>query len=118
MNSYYHGIYAEFLARMYMRLHGYHIICRNFVTGSGTTAGEIDFVAKKGHQLIFAEVKQRSSFSTAAYAITQAQQRRIIRGAESFIQHNPQYRKFDLRFDAILITMPFNIRHIKNAWIV
>jgi len=116
MNSYVKGKYAEFLARLYMRLHGFGIVARNYVSGRGTTAGEIDFIAKRGNLLVFAEVKQRSSLDNAAYAISLQQQQRLIRGAKNFIKNNPQYRGCDMRFDAILITLPFSIRRITNAW--
>ena len=116
MNNYHKGQRAEFLARIYMILHGYRIIARNYVTGRGTTAGEIDFIAKRGHCIVFAEVKERQTLDSAAYAISAKQQQRLIRGAECFIKNNPQYQGFDLRFDAILIVLPFTIRHIKNAW--
>ena len=116
MNSYAKGKYAEFLARMFMRLHGFRIVARNYITGRGTTAGEIDFIAKRGRLLVFVEVKQRTSLQTAAYAISPNQQQRLIRGAKSFIKSNPQFIGFNLRFDAILICLPFSISHIPNAW--
>lgn len=116
MNNYYRGKYAEFLARIYMRLHGFKIIACNYVCGRGTTVGEIDFVARRGKLIVFAEVKQRSSIMAAAYAIHKNQQKRLIRGAQNFIKNNPQYKNCDLRFDAILVVWPFRISHIKNAW--
>ena len=116
MNSYVRGKFAEFLARMYMRLHGFRIVAQNYITGRGTTAGEIDFIAKCGKLLVFAEVKQRTTVNDAAYAITPAQQQRLIRGAKSFLKNNPQYVGYDLRFDAIFISFPLQIRHIPNAW--
>lgn len=116
MNNYRKGKRAEFLARWYMILHGYRIIARNYVIGRGTTAGEIDFIAKKGKTVVFVEVKQRQTLDSAAYAITHDQQRRLIRGAECFIKNNPQFQRFNLRFDAILVVLPWQIRHIKNAW--
>lgn len=116
MNSYVRGKCAEFLARMYMRLHGFRIVAQNYITGRGTTAGEIDFIAKRGKLLAFVEVKQRTTVNDAAYAITPAQQQRLIRGAKSFMKNNPQYADCDLRFDAIFIAFPCQIRHIPNAW--
>ncbi|MBR6355482.1 MAG: YraN family protein [Alphaproteobacteria bacterium] len=116
MNSYVRGKFAEFLARTYMRLHGFRIITQNYVTGRGTTAGEIDFIAKRGKLLVFAEVKQRTTLENAAYAITPMQRQRLIRGAKSFLKNNPQYAVYDLRFDAILITFPLSVCHIPNAW--
>jgi len=116
MNNYHKGKLAEFLARFYMLLHGYAIIERNYIIGRGTNAGEIDFIAKRGKNIVFVEVKQRQTMDSAAYAITYKQQQRLIRGAECFVKNNPQYQGFDLRFDAILIVLPWQIRHIENAW--
>ena len=117
MNSYARGKWAEFIARMYMRLHGYRIVTRNFVTGRGTTAGEVDFIAYRGKMLIFAEVKERQSTTVAAYAISKQQQQHIVRGAQSFLQKNKQFKGYDMRFDAILVVLPWHIEHIKNAWL-
>ena len=116
MNNYHKGRHAEFLARLYMMLRGYRIIAQNYVIGRGTTAGEIDFIAKKKNCIVFVEVKERETLDSAAYAITAKQQQRLIRGAECFMKNNPQYKGFDMRFDAILIVLPFTIRYIKNAW--
>ncbi|MBR1825083.1 MAG: YraN family protein [Alphaproteobacteria bacterium] len=116
MNNYRRGKCAEFLARTYMRLHGFQIVTQNYITGRGTTAGEIDFIARRGKLLVFIEVKQRTTLDNAAYAIMPEQQRRILRGAQSFLKHNPQFSDYDIRFDAILITLPFRLRHIPNAW--
>lgn len=116
MNSYNKGKIAEFMARMYMRLHGYRIIDTNYITGRGSTAGEIDFIAKRWNTIVFVEVKQRESLNNAAYAILPHQQERILRGARSYLQHHPQYRHCQMRFDAILIAFPWQIRHISNAW--
>ena len=110
------GKWAEFIARMYMRFSGYHIIANNFVTGQGTKAGEVDFVAVRGKTLLFVEVKERKNFTDAAYAISWSQQQRITRGAQSFIKQNPQYNNYDMRFDAVLVVFPWYIKHIKNAW--
>ena len=110
------GKIAEFIARCYMRGKGYRVIARNEVTGRGTHAGEIDFIAAKGSNLIFVEVKKRSSAENAAFAIKPTQQHRIRRGAEAFLQRNPQYNHYNIRFDAILIVPPFYLTHIVNAW--
>lgn len=116
MNNYQSGKWAEFLACCYLRWHGYRLVARNIVVGRGSTAGEIDIIARKRCCLIFIEVKKRQTLDKAAYAITAKQQQRIIRGAQSFLQKHPQYRGYDLRFDAVLIKLPFSIRHIPNAW--
>ncbi len=116
MNKNRRGKTAEFMARMYMRLTGYKIIRQNYVTGRGSTAGEVDFIACRGKTLVFVEVKERQTPESAAYAILPRQQKRICNAARYFVQKNPQYRAYDIRFDALLVSFPFYLRHIQSAW--
>jgi len=116
MNSYVKGRLAEFLACAYMRLHGWKIVRHNYKTGRGTTAGEIDFIAVRGKVLAFVEVKKRGTLDKASYAISLKQRRRLIRGASHFLQQNPAFHGFDMRFDAVLISSWFCVRHISGAW--
>lgn len=110
------GKFAEFIARWFMRCHGYGIVARNVSGGKGTHCGEVDFIARRGKTLVFVEVKKRQTPEDAAYAIHPEQQARIRRAALNFIKRNPQYQNFDIRFDAILIVFPLYIRHIRDAW--
>jgi len=116
MNNNQSGHLAEFIARNFMRLKGYRILTKNYITGKGTHAGEIDFIATRGKTLVFVEVKKRSSIEKAAYAIKPTQQQRIRNAAQSFISHNPRFQNYNIRFDAVLITFPYSIQHIANAW--
>ena len=86
------------------------------MTGRGTTAGEIDIVAKKRKTIGFAEVKERQTKESALYAIKPQQQKRILRAAENYLVKHREYEGFDVRFDAILISGLFDVTHIKNAW--
>ena len=110
------GHWAEFWSRIWLRCKGYKIVATNYKTGRGTHAGEIDFIATKNQTLIFVEVKKRSSLELAAYAIHPSQQQRISRGAEAFLQKHPQYNNYNIRFDAVFVTFPLRIHHLKNAW--
>jgi len=116
MNRNRRGKTAEFMARMYMHLAGYKIIRQNYVTGRGSTAGEVDFIACRGKTLVFVEVKERQSLELASYAILPQQQKRICNAARYFVQKNPQYRDYDIRFDALLVSFPFYLKHIPSAW--
>ena len=51
------GHWAEFLARLLFRLKGYRIVAVNYVTGRGTNAVEVDFVACRQNVIVFVEVK-------------------------------------------------------------
>ncbi len=110
------GQKAEFLARLWFRLHGFGILYKNYVTGRGTTAGEVDFIAKRGKLIVFVEVKERKNLETALYAISPQQQKRLLNAARYFLQKHPQYENFDIRFDAVFVALPFKLKHIKNAW--
>lgn len=110
------GYLAEALARILFRLKGYRIVAANYVTGRGTGAGEIDFIAAGHKVLVFVEVKERGSLDNAAYAISSKQQRRIAKAAENFYLKNPRFQGYDIRFDAVLVSFPWHLRHIVNAW--
>ena len=83
-NNYHNGKLAEYIALFYLLFHGYFPVAKNYVTGKGTHAGEVDLIVRKGKTLIFVEVKERRSFEKAAYAISEQQKQRIIHGAEVF----------------------------------
>jgi putative endonuclease len=117
MTNYKSGKIAEIFARLLFIFKGYTILSKNFKTGKGFNIGEVDFVACKKNVLVFVEVKKRSSLKTAAYAISEKQKQRIIRGAELYIKTHRNYKNYNIRFDAVLIAFPCYIQHIKNAWI-
>ncbi len=117
MNHNQSGHWAEFLARSLFRLKGYRIIAQNYITGRGTLAGEVDFIASKNKTIVFVEVKKRVDLETAAYAISDKQKQRISNAAQAFIKKNPHYQNYDIRFDAVLVQLPLKINHIPNAWL-
>ena len=110
------GRVAEFMALQHLRLKGYMLIACNYVTGRGTGAGEVDLIVKNQTTLVFVEVKKRKDITTAAYSILPKQQERIKKAAEVFLAHHMEYKDFDIRFDAVLVKMPFTIEHIENAF--
>lgn len=110
------GRKAEFVARLYLRLKGYRILQKNFITGRGTTAGEVDIIALKKNTIVFVEVKSRGSLEKALYAIKAPQQKRILTAARVYLAKNCAYKDCDVRFDAMLVFGFFKIRHIQNAW--
>lgn len=101
MNSYETGLFAEFLAKMYLRLHGFRIIQSRYITGRNTGRAEIDIIARHRNLMIFVEVKHRRDVPTAWAAITPAQSVRLRRAAENFIAKTDW--RGDARFDAILV---------------
>lgn len=110
------GHFAETIALWFLRLKGYRFVAKNFVTGKGTNAGEIDLIVRRGKTLVFVEVKKRKTTQKALYAISPKQQMRLTKGAVSFIKSHGEYASFQLRFDAVIFSANRLPKHIPNAW--
>ena len=110
--SYTRGLFAEFWARLYLRLHGYRIVKTRYITGRHTNRAEIDIIGRRGNLMVFIEVKNRKTIEYAWDAITPRQAMRLRRAAETFIA-TTRWRG-DARFDVIIVCGR-KIHHIKNA---
>jgi putative endonuclease len=110
--SYQRGLFAEFLARAYLRLHGFRIVKSRYITGRNTHRAEIDIIARRGNLLIFVEVKNRRNIQTAFDAITTPQAIRLRRAAETYITRTGWVG--DARFDVIAVC-GLRIHWIKNS---
>lgn len=110
--SYRVGLYSEFLARMYLRLHGYRILQSRYVTGKNTNRAEIDIIAKHKNTIVFVEVKYRKNVSAAWEAITPQQSTRLRRAAETYLIQ--KHWDGNARFDVIIIC-GHKIHWAKNA---
>lgn len=99
--SYTVGLYSEFLARMYLRLHGYRILKSRYITGKNTNRAEIDIIAKHKDTIVFVEVKARQNIPAAWDAITPAQSARLRRAAETYLIN--KHWTGNARFDVIVV---------------
>lgn len=113
------GKRGENLASLLLILKGYRIIKRNY----RTKTSEIDIIARKGDTYVFAEVKTRSSdqYAKALEAVDPFKQRKIIRGATTFISSIGE--DVCSRFDIIEVyrnkdslIRRYRINHIINAF--
>ncbi|MBD5400739.1 YraN family protein [bacterium] len=100
-SSYKRGLFAEWWARMYLRLHGFRIVATRYVTGRYTGRAEIDIIARRGNLVVFVEVKCRPTIEAAWGAITPTQSRRLRAAAENYLARNRL--KCDARFDVIIV---------------
>lgn len=112
MNSYKIGVFSEFMACMYLRLHGFHIMRRRYVTGRNTGRAEIDIIARRKNLMIFIEVKHRHDVLTGLDAVTPAQSIRLRRAAETYIAQTKWMG--DARFDIIVVT-PRKIQWVRGV---
>lgn len=116
MNNYQNGHLAEYMAMWFLRFRGYRLLFQNYRCGRGTHAGEVDLIMLKKKTVVFIEVKQRQTLEKAAYAVLAPAKKRIRRAAEAFLSRHPQYMDYGIRFDAVLVSLPFKIVHLPNAF--
>lgn len=111
------GAKAEDLATEFLEKKGYTIIKRNFHFGR---YGEIDIIVKDGEEIVFVEVKSRSSnqFGSPLDAMTPKKQNFLRRAAEGYYYVNGIENQSS-RFDVITIEYKGNdtkIEHYENAF--
>lgn len=106
------GRTAETVAALLLRAKLFHILERR----AKTPRGEIDIIARRGHLLVFAEVKARASHDEAMRAITPHQARRIGDAARIWLGRNNLDTGLQCRFDIITVSTYLWPRHIRNAF--
>ncbi len=94
------GAAGEARAGEWYRDHGYDIVTRNW----RCREGELDLVVRRGGELVFVEVKTRSTarFGGPAEAVTPAKQRRLRALALRYLDATG-VRAASLRFDVVAI---------------
>ncbi len=94
------GAAGEALAAEWYVEHGYTVIDRNW----RRREGEIDLVLSRGSEVVFCEVKTRTSdaFGVPAEAVTPTKQRRIRGLAAAWLRESPR-RWARVRFDVVAI---------------
>lgn len=109
------GIQGEEQAVKYLIAKGYEIIEQNW----RFKRFEIDIITKHGNELVFVEVKTRSSeeFGEPEESVNHKKQRHLLEGANYYIEHY----EIDLncRFDVIAIILnneQVKINHIESAF--
>ncbi len=87
---------AKFLVKQ-----GYKILERNYSTRSG----EIDLIALHNGEVVFVEVKTRTSdaYGAPELAVTPQKQRRMIKAALGYIKYK-KLHQVPCRFDVVAIT--------------
>lgn len=108
--AYSRGLWAEFIACMFLRLKGYRLLEKRF----RTKVGEVDLIMQKGGILHFIEVKTRRRFIDAALAISPQQKKRIKKAATYYLYAHPH--NGPIQFDAILVKKGMHIKHIQNEY--
>ena len=117
------GFRGETYAVEYLKSKGYEILERNFRITRPQYA-EVDIIAVTGNYLVFLEVKCRryNGLVSAAYALNQAQQQRILAAAQVYLYRHPTC--LQPRFDVICMDISsgpdffevLSLEHYENAF--
>lgn len=107
------GQIGENLAAQYFIDNDYSIVKRNL----RTPAGEVDIIVYKEGLLSFVEVKHWSGvpIEDLEISISRIKQHKIIRCAEFFMEENPHWSYFTIRFDVFFLNK-VNVFHFENAF--
>jgi len=106
------GRWAELIALWRYRLSGFRLLATRY----RTSVGEIDLVMRRGHLVVFVEVKARASLDDALHALTAYQRERLSRAAGVFLRDHPIHNDCSMRFDLISVQpwrWPFRV---VDAW--
>ena len=109
------GQWGEKIALDFCKKQGMKILETNF----RCPAGEIDIIARCGRQIVFVEVKTRSSgvFGPPQEAVNKRKQQQIIRAAQWYLEQNPL--NLQPRFDVLAIRTgeeKTSLEHIPDAF--
>ncbi len=111
------GRRGEKLAIDYLKKKKYRIVCCNY----SNKLGEIDIIALNSGDLVFVEVKTRSTsaFGSPAEAVTLRKQHQIIKVAQLYLQ-DKKFEESSVRFDVVSVIIDKQnqqfIEIIRNAF--
>lgn len=115
MNSRQKGVKGEERAAHFLEANGYTIVERNFTSRKG----EIDVIAVRGDDIVFAEVKTWDAFDALSleYSINARKKKRIHATSKMYLMKKPQYKDYRLHFNVIFLSDKSEDVHcIENAF--
>ncbi len=95
------GASAERRALWHYRLRGYRILAANVWVGGY----ELDLVARRGRQLVFCEVKEKTGagYGDPLEAVSSEKRRRLRRAAEGWLAAHPELDGSDIVFEVVAV---------------
>ena len=99
------GQIGEGMVEEEYRKQGYRLLARNYKLTAVKQVGEIDLIFQKNKEIIFVEVKSRSStkFGSAFEAVDIFKQRKLIRTAKLYMQRNSKFSDYNYRIDVAAV---------------
>ena len=110
--NYTRGLFAEWLALVWLSLKGYRIVRWRYKQA----LGEIDLLVSKGKLLAVVEVKARSTQAAALAAMPPRAWQRHCRAVLRFVQQHPYYQTHAIRFDLVALAPRTFPRHLRDVW--
>lgn len=111
-----YGKEGEDFAAKYLEENGYKILERNFAC----KRGEIDIIALQNNQIIFIEIKTRTSikYGLPAEAVTETKLKHLYKTAEYYLITRNLFGNIDTRIDVIEVYKSKNnlrLNHLKQV---
>ncbi len=104
------GQQAEAVAAAHLQRRGYSVLARNW----RCVGGEIDIIACHHDQIVFIEVRRRTTAEAAFESITLRKRQRVLRAVETWLsQHELTDQLW--RIDVIVVSRS-GIEHCENAF--
>ena len=101
------GQRGEEFAQSVYKEKGFEIIGANVYNKKGLRKGEIDFIAKNKEQIIFVEVKTRSTaeskFGTAEESVNMFKQLKLLKAVKLYLLQNQKYLKLQPQIDVCVV---------------
>jgi putative endonuclease len=94
------GERGELWAAVWLWLHGWRLVARNWRGGGG----ELDLVVVRGAVLAVCEVKTRRPGADLDDPVPMSQRPRLRRAAEAFLRAHPELAGLDVRLDLVTVT--------------
>lgn len=107
-----HGLFAETLAAIALRLKGYRIVARNYKT----KLGEIDIIARRGDLVAIVEVKARNTLQTSIDSVGFHSTTRIQNAADLWLSKQSDAHLISMRFDIVAVQPRKWPVHIMDAF--
>jgi len=111
------GTWGERLAEAHLTGKGIHILERGFRVRSG----EIDLIGEERGEIVFVEVRTRSSarFGDPLETVRDAKRRRIVRAASCYLQSRGAWNR-PCRFDLVAVRKgpsgSVEVEHVRDAF--
>jgi putative endonuclease len=110
------GQAGEDLVAEHYKAQGYKLLERNYIFPKGKQVGELDLVFVKDQELIFVEVKARTSnqFGTPFEAVDFYKQQKLVKMAKLYLKTKLQFQDYNYRIDVAAV----DIDNLENPVII